>query len=108
MVRTVGRAAIPQHLWPDELFSSLARRTVPPRLRNGHLELAGDPPAPFDAADHDPARRTGFDRILIAPSLPLGIEALPEAEELLDAFHRGILELGPPFELWGSARTPEV
>jgi hypothetical protein len=34
----------------------------------------------------------------------LGIEALPlaEAEPLLDAFHAGVLELGPPFALWGS------
>ena len=94
------RADIHQHLWPDELLSSLARRTVHPRLRHGRLELAGEPPQPFDPRDHDPAGRTGFDRILIAPSSPLGIEWLPEAEELLEAFHAGVLELGGPFELW--------
>ncbi len=47
-------------------------------------------------------RRTGFGRIVVAPSLPLGIEALPEAEQLLDDFHAGVLELGAPFELWAS------
>ena len=54
------------------------------------------------AADVDPAARTavaaadGLDRVLVAPSLPLGIEALPvgEAEPLLDAFHAGVLALG--------------
>ena len=44
--------------------------------------------------------RTGFDRVLIAPSIPLGIEWLPEAEEMLEAFHAGVLALGAPFELW--------
>jgi 6-methylsalicylate decarboxylase len=102
----VRRADIHQHLWPDDLLSSLARRTAPPRLRREGrtwlLELAGDPPAPFDPADHDPAARAadGPERILIAPSSPLGIEWLPEAETLLDDFHAGVLELGGPFELW--------
>ncbi len=64
------------------------------------MELAGEPPQPFDPRDHDPATRTGFDRVLIAPSSPLGIEWLPEAEELLEAFHAGVLSLGAPFELW--------
>ena len=103
---TVRRADIHQHLWPDCLLSSLARRTAPPRLRRDGggwlLELEGDAPAPFEPRDHDPAGRTGFDRIVVAPSTPLGIEWLPEAEELLDDFHRGVLELGAPFELWAS------
>ena len=53
----------------------------------------------------------GPERILIAPSSPLGIEWLPEAETLLDAFHDGVLELGAPFELWAGLvladATPE-
>ncbi|MDA0184413.1 amidohydrolase [Solirubrobacter phytolaccae] len=112
------RADIHQHLWPEALISSLARRTVEPRItrdgaRGWQLVLAGDKPAPFDPADHDPSRRTGFDRILIAPSSPLGIEWLPraEAEALLDAYHHGVLELGGRFELWAglvlSDATPE-
>ena len=98
------RADIHQHLWPDRLLSSLARRTAPPRLRRDGrgwlLELEGDAPAPFDPRDHDPATRTGFDRIVIAPSSPIGLEWLPEAEDLLEDFHAGVLELGAPFELW--------
>ena len=71
-----------------------------------HLTAAehepGDKPAPLNPADHNPAERTGYDRVIVAPSLPLGIEAVPEAEALLDDFHRGVLELGAPFELWAS------
>jgi hypothetical protein len=108
----VRRADIHQHLWPDGLLSSLARRTAPPRLRRDGrdwlLELAGDAPAPFDPRSHDPGERAalaaadGLQRILIAPSSPLGIESLAsgEAEALLDDFHAGVLELGAPFELW--------
>jgi hypothetical protein len=113
VVVTVRRAVdIHQHLWPDALLSSLARRTAPPRLRrDGHgwwLELAGDPPAPFDPADHDPGRRTGAERIVVAPSLPLGIEALPDAQDLLDDFHLGVLALGAPFGLWASLAPPRL
>ncbi len=109
---TVRRADIHQHLWPDGLLSSLARRTAPPRLRRDGrdwlLELAGDAPAPFDPRSHDPGERAalaaadGLQRVLIAPSSPLGIESLAaaEAETLLDDFHAGVLELGAPFELW--------
>src|SRR3954453_7430432 len=106
---TVRRTDIHQHLWPDALLSSLARRTVAPRLRRDgrgwRLELKGDAPAPFDPRDHDPAARAARDpaqRIIVAPSSPLGIEWLPEAESLLDDYHRGVLELGGPFELWGA------
>src|SRR5262245_5326437 len=93
-------------MWPDGLLSSLARRTAPPRIRGGILELPGEPPSPVDPRDQDPAERAalaaadGLQRVLIAPSSRLGLESLPDAEELLDAFHRGVLELGAPFELW--------
>ena len=112
MCQTVRRADIHQHLWPEALLSSLARRTAAPRLkRDGHgwwLELPGDDPAPFDPAAHDPSGRTGFDRVIVAPSLPIGLETLPEAEGLLEDFHRGVLELGAPFELWASPARPEL
>jgi len=103
-----------QHLWPDELLSRLAARTAPPRLRRDDrgwvLELAGEPPEPTDLSIHDPAariqhaREDGVERIVVAPSTPLGIEALPiaEARPLLDAYHHGVLALGVPFALWGS------
>src|SRR3954452_13693592 len=102
----VRRADLHQHFWPEGLLSSLARRTAPPRLRRGDggwwLELADAPPERLRDADFDPALRTGFDRIVIAASLPLGIEAVPvaEGEPLLEAFHAGVLAAG--FELWSS------
>ena len=109
---TVRRADIHQHLWPDALLSSLARRTAAPRLRRDGrgwlLELEGDAPVPFDPAAHDVARRAslatadGLQRVIVAPSHPLGIEWLGDGEALLDDFHRGVLEAGAPFELWGS------
>jgi hypothetical protein len=104
---TVRRADIHQHFWPEGLLSSLARRTAAPRLRRDWtLELPGEAPSAVDPRDHDPGERAalaaadGLQRVLIAPSSPLGLESLPEAAALLDAFHAGVLELGPPFELW--------
>ena len=77
---TVRRADIHQHLWPDALLSSLARRTVAPRLRRDGrewlLELEGDAPAPFDPRDHDLAPRAalaeadGLQRVVVAPVAP--------------------------------------
>jgi 6-methylsalicylate decarboxylase len=109
-----------QHLWPEELLVGLGRRTEAPLLRREDtgwiLELAGEPPAPVNLADHDPvsrallAERDGVDRIAIAPSAPLGIEALApeEAAPLLEAYHAGILELGAPFELWSATSHPQA
>ena len=86
-----------QHLWPEELLYELSRRNAAPRLSGGYLALPGDWPVPFDPAAHDPVGRVG-DRILIAPSLPSGFD------DALNAAHdRGVLALGPPFELWTSA-----
>ena len=77
------RADIHQHFWPEALLSSLARRTALPRLREGWLELPGEPPSRVDPRDHDPDARAalaaadGLQRVLIAPSSPLGLESLP-------------------------------
>src|SRR5215207_6282035 len=107
-----------QHPLPEGLIHALLRRSAPPRLvpdgRGLRLELAGEPPSVLQASDHDPetradeAAREGIDRIVVSLSTALGIEALPAAEAapLLDAFNRGILELGGPFELWAAAQTP--
>lgn len=106
---------IHQHLWPPELLSALAGRRNLPRLRRGPdgwvIQLAGEPDAPVDFADHDPERRAllaraeGFDGVVIAPSAPIGIEALPpgEAAPLLRAYHDGVRALPSPFLGWATA-----
>jgi predicted TIM-barrel fold metal-dependent hydrolase len=74
------------------------------------LRLHGEPEAPVDLTDHDPDRRAalaeadGLDRVLVAPSSPLGIEALPEreAEPLLAAYHDGVAALPAPFGAWAA------
>jgi 6-methylsalicylate decarboxylase len=110
-----------QHLWPEPLLGLLAARRSAPRLcregaappsgRTGwRLELAGEPATAFDPSEHDPAARLalvtrdGLERVVVAPSAPLGIESLPadEAQPLLDAFHAGVREIGGPFVPWGS------
>src|SRR4051812_4361164 len=113
--RRMPRVDIHQHLWPEALVAGLARRRTAPRLyRSGSawaLELAGEPAAEIDlAAQSDPAARLAtlerdeIDVAVIAPSTPLGIEALPaeEAEPLLAAHHEGIGELGGPFRFWAT------
>jgi hypothetical protein len=105
---------IHQHLWPEPLLSALSRRREPPLLAHGAggwtLRLAGEPDALVDLADHDPERRAelaradGVERVLLAPSSPLGIEALPagEAEPLLAAYHEGVAALPAPFGAWAA------
>jgi hypothetical protein len=105
---------IHQHLWPEPLLSRLSRRRRPPMLvRRGSgwvIRLAGEPESPVRLADHDPDRRAallatdGLDRALVAPSVPLGIEALPaaEAEPLLEAYHDGIAALPSAFGAWAA------
>jgi 6-methylsalicylate decarboxylase len=101
------RTDVHQHLLPEDLIAALSRRDQAPRITNGELHVPGEPPSPFDPADHDPEARAdldNLDRIVVALSSALGIESLPahEAEPLIDAFNRGILELGGPFALWGA------
>jgi 6-methylsalicylate decarboxylase len=103
-----------QHLWPEPLLAALARRRDPPRLvrhREGWVvRLDGEPDAPVDPGDHDPDRRRALladqavDRALIAPSTPLGIEALPpdECEPLLEAYHAGVADLPDAFGAWAA------
>jgi 6-methylsalicylate decarboxylase len=105
---------IHQHLWPEPLLRALSQRRDPPMLvRDGRgwlLRLLGEPEAPVDLDDHDPDRRAalvgadGLDRVLVAPSLPLGVEALPagEAEPLLAAYHEGVAALPAPFGAWAA------
>lgn len=105
-----------QHLWPEALLTALARRRVAPRLVRSdagwELQAWGEPPCVIDSRDHDPARRAqrarqdGLERVVIAPSCPIGIESLApcEADPLLDAYHDGLTGLGAPFTAWAAAR----
>jgi 6-methylsalicylate decarboxylase len=108
-----------QHLWPEPLLAALARRDRPPRLiRRGDgwtLRIDGEPDGPLDLADHDPDRRLraldahGIDRAMVAPSLPLGVEALPadEAGPLIEAYHAGVAELPARFGAWAAVGLAE-
>jgi predicted TIM-barrel fold metal-dependent hydrolase len=110
---------IHQHLWPEPLLSALSLRREPPMLvRRGAgwaLALHGEPEAPVDLADHDPnaraalVRSDGLDRALVAPSTPLGIEALPAAEAapLLAAYHEGVRALPGEFGAWAAIGLAE-
>jgi 6-methylsalicylate decarboxylase len=108
-----------QHLWPEPLLRALSRRRQPPMLlRRGTdwaLRLRGEPEARVDLADHDPelraamVRADALDRALVAPSVPLGIEALPaaEAEPLLEAYHEGVVALPDEFGAWAAVGLAE-
>jgi predicted TIM-barrel fold metal-dependent hydrolase len=50
------------------------------------------------------AHGDGVDQVLLAPSSPLGIEALPreEAQPLIDSYLEGALGVGGPFGVWGA------
>ncbi|HEX5782257.1 MAG TPA: amidohydrolase family protein [Solirubrobacteraceae bacterium] len=110
---------IHQHLWPEPLLRELSRRRDPPRLERRAtgwmLCLRGEPEAVVDLADHDPERRAtlvgadGLERALVAPSVPLGIEALPpgEAEPLLEAYHDGVAALPAAFGAWAAVGLAE-
>ena len=106
----VLRVDVHQHLWPAPLRAALGERAAAPRIEAGTLELAAEPTSAVVPADHDPAARAalaevdGLDRILVALSHPLGIEALPaaQAEPLLAAWHGGAFALGEPFGVWGT------
>jgi hypothetical protein len=76
-----------------------------PMVTDLHQHLLPEEPIGARAAT---AERDGLERVVVSLSSALGIEALPaeEAEPLLERFNRGILELGGPFELWGSVVRP--
>jgi hypothetical protein len=113
------RTDLHQHLLPEPLVGALSRRSAAPRVAGigsmRRLELAGEPDSALQERDHDPVARAaeaegeGIDRIVVSLSTALGIEALraDEARPLVDAFNHGVLELGGPFELWGTALTAD-
>ncbi len=85
-------------------------------LRNWTLYTATEPPYEVVRTEHDAAFRAGREADTFAAcvslSTPLGIEYLApdQAAPLLDAWHRGALELPTPFRAWAavSAHDPDV
>jgi len=79
------------------------------------LRVRGEVDTPVVLADHDPDRRAalvaadGLDRALVAPSSPLGIEALSagDAEPLIAAYHEGVAELPGAFGAWAGVGLAE-
>jgi hypothetical protein len=94
------------------LVEALRGRRRPPCLRGWTLVLEGHPDYQVKPSDHDPASRArqaledGLELALVSLSSPLGIELLApgEADELLEAYHEGVLELPPPLQGWATAR----
>ncbi|MFG1925901.1 amidohydrolase family protein [Cryptosporangium sp. NPDC048952] len=103
------RIDVHQHLWPPSLIDALRARVEPPRLDGWTLHTGSAPPFEVDPADHDVDARIalieadGLDRALISLSSPLGIEWLPDAEALLDAYHAGVAALPDRFGAWAAA-----
>ncbi|HEY1688771.1 MAG TPA: hypothetical protein VGF95_07875 [Solirubrobacteraceae bacterium] len=103
-----------QHVWTQPLLAALQAREQLPfvRIEQGLtvLYIAGERPYVIDVEAESTSHRRelltedGVNGALICLSSPLGIEALhdPHAPELLDAYHRGALALGPPFGVWGA------
>lgn len=107
------RVDVHQHIWTEPLLTLLAARTAPPlvRIENGLtvLHCAAEAPYVIDLIAEAPLRRAalvhddGLDLALLAPSSPIGIEALPadEALELIEAHLAGVESLPGAFAVWG-------
>lgn len=109
-----------QHLWPEPLLAALARRTRTPRLQRRpgggwDLHMDGEPVWPVAPADHDPVARAalvgadGLDLAVVAPSTPLGVEALPadQAHALVAAYNEGVAALPAGLAAWAAAALDE-
>lgn len=107
------RIDVHQHLWTAQFVEALQRRRRLPFVRRDGAEylvhLAGEAPSAVGLDSERSAQRLatlerdGVDRVLIAISSPLGIEALPreEAQELIDAHLDGVRAFGERFGMWG-------
>jgi hypothetical protein len=89
-----------QHLLPPALVGVLQRRTSPPRITVGMLELV-EGSFPFDPRENDAEERLavldreGIDLAVLSLQPTLGYDALPDAErtELVAAWEEGVLEI---------------
>jgi 6-methylsalicylate decarboxylase len=102
-----------QHIWTTPLLDALARRERLPFVRVSDgiavLHCAGEQAWAIDVESETAEGRAGLahadglDRVIVAPSSPIGLEALPreEAQPLIDAHLAGIDTLGSQFAPWG-------
>ncbi len=102
-----------QHIWTASLLERLTeRRALPLVRRSGGLTVlhsSGEQAYVIDEAAELPTRREALagadrlDRVVIALSSPIGIEALPResALELIDAHLEGVAALPERFDAWG-------
>jgi len=105
-----------QHLWPDELVDQLRARSRAPYLRGWTLHTDGEAPYDVDGEGHDVATRIAADKeagvttACLSLSAPLGIERLrrPEAQPLIDAWHRGVRDLPTHFRAWASVPAEDA
>lgn len=102
-----------QHVWTPGLLAALRGRTAAPRLVGDQLITEHEPPFTLRADDlaarRELAASDGLDRVLLAPSSPLGLEYLPEAQaaELLGCWQAEVLALGAPFAAWAGVPLAE-
>ncbi|HET6868171.1 MAG TPA: hypothetical protein VFH80_19815 [Solirubrobacteraceae bacterium] len=110
---TTVRVDLHQHIWTTPLLDALAEREHLPFVRRTDglavLHCAGEQAWAIDIESENPQTRAklaqadGLDRVIVAPSTPIGIEALPreEAQPLIDAHLAGVETLGSQFAAWG-------
>lgn len=85
-----------QHLWPEQLVRALERRTEPPRLRGGRLELAVEGTFEVDLREHELDSRIELldrhelDVALVSLAPTMETDGQPD---LLDAYQEGIAEV---------------
>lgn len=91
--RAVPTYDVHQHLWPETLLAALRARRKPPRLRDGVLELASGR-WEVDLAGHRlEARLAALDRDEIDVAVISCPPTLELDEDLIEAYHEGILEV---------------
>jgi 6-methylsalicylate decarboxylase len=107
------RVDVHQHIWTTPLLDALTARERLPFVRRSDglavLHCAGEQAWAIDVESETSQRRAelaqadGLDRVLVALSSPIGVEALPrdEAHALIDAHLTGVEALGSPFAAWG-------
>jgi 6-methylsalicylate decarboxylase len=113
-VSMTRRTDLHQHMWTAPLVEALSARREPPFARpaSGRVVLYAEGEAPTTVkagADALESRMSDLDhdgthRAIVSLSCAIGVESLArlEAERVLAAYERGMLELPPCFEAWGA------